>query len=204
MKTPRSKKRRIRFSRILMSIVSLIVLCIGYFVVTTYTYGLRTAHSPAQAAIVLGAAAWGEKPSPVFRERINHAIALYRSGKVKKLLFTGGFGKGSKVAESEVARRYAIRQGVPDADILTENRSRTTLENLRYAQQVARRHQLHSFLIVSDPLHMKRAMAMANDIGLQAKPSPTPTTRYRTLRSQWGMLMHETYFYVGYRLQHPL
>lgn len=204
MKTRRSKLRRIRVRRLLLAFLSLLALGMGYCAISIYVYGKRREQSPAQAAIVLGAAAWGKRPSPVFRERINHAIDLYHAGRVRKLLFTGGYGKGSDFAESEAARRYALRQGVPASDILIETASRTTLENLHYAQQVARQHQLHSFLLVSDPLHMKRAMAMAQDIGLEAKPSPTPTSRFRTMRSQWGMLMHETYFYVGYRLRHPL
>lgn len=204
MKIPRSRSSRLRISRVLIAALGIFVLCLVYFPISIYAYGRRSVNAPAQAAIVLGAAAWGKQPSPVFRERINHAIDLYHAGRVGKLLFTGGYGKGSDFAESEAAKRYAIRQGIPEADILIETSSRTTFENLRNAKQVARQHQLQSFLIVSDPLHMKRAMAMAEDMGLQVNPSPTPTTRYRTVRSQWNMLLNETYFYVGYRLQHPL
>jgi uncharacterized SAM-binding protein YcdF (DUF218 family) len=58
-------------------------------------------------------------------------------------------------------------------------------------------------LIVSDPLHMKRAVSMARDVGLKAEPSPTPSTRYRGLRSQAGQLAYETYYYVGYLLSRP-
>ena len=65
------------------------------------------------AAVVLGAAAWDSRPSPVFRERINHAIVLYQSGKVRKLAFTGGAIKPGFMSEAEVGMRYAVRQGVP-------------------------------------------------------------------------------------------
>jgi hypothetical protein len=58
-------------------------------------------------------------------------------------------------------------------------------------------------LIVSDPLHMKRAMTMATDVGLLADPSPTPSTRYQGMRSQAGLLAHETYYYFGYLLSRP-
>ena len=204
MKPPRSRTKQIKYRRVLIGALCLFVLSVVYLPVSIYAYGRQCVNAPAEAAIVLGAAAWGKQPSPVFRERINHAIDLYRAGKVRKLLFTGGYGKGSDFAESEAAKRYAIQHGIPSSDIYIETSSHTTVENLFYARQVARQHQLNSFLIVSDPLHMKRAMAMAQDMGLQANPSPTPTTRYRTGRSQWNMLLNETYFYVGYRLQHPL
>jgi len=147
---------------------------------------------------------WKDQPSPVFVERINHGIALYRAGQVQTLLFTGGVGAGKQIAESEAAKRYAMVRGVPASDILTESESHTTDENLRFAKRVAEQHHLQSFLIVSDPLHMKRAMAMAHDLGLSALPSPTPTTRYKTVQSQLGFLSHETYFYLDYRCRNLL
>jgi uncharacterized SAM-binding protein YcdF (DUF218 family) len=204
VKVAQLKQRYVPIRKALFGIACGIVLGIGWVAASIYIYGSQSARSPAQAAIVLGAAVWGQEPSPVLRERLNHAIVLYHAGQVQKLLFTGGLGKGSQIAESEAARRYALHQGVPSADILTESRSHTTWENLYYAQQVARPHRLHRFLIVSDPLHMKRAMAMAADLGLSALPSPTPTTRYKTFRSQWGFLVHETYFYIDYKLRRAL
>jgi len=177
---------------------------VGYAATSIYAYGKQTAHTSAQAAIVLGASVWTNYPSPVFIERINHGIALYHTGQVESLLFTGGIGPGETIAESEAAKRYAIAQGVPASDILTESESHTTDENLRFAKSVAEQHHLQSFLIVSDPLHMKRAMAMAEDLRLNALPSPTPTTRYKTVRSQLGFLAHETYFYLDYRCRHLL
>jgi uncharacterized SAM-binding protein YcdF (DUF218 family) len=72
-----------------------------------------------------------------------------------------------------------------------------------YAKQLADTNGINRVLIVSDPLHMKRAMAMASDLGLTADPSPTPSTRYQGLKSQIGLLAHETYYYIGYLLQRP-
>jgi len=184
--------------------VVIAVSIVEYTASRIYAYGSQTTQIPAQAAIVLGAAVRGNQPSPVFAERINHGITIYRAGQVRTLLFTGGIGQGKQIAESEAAKQYAMARGVPVSDILTEAESHTTDENLRFAKRVAEQHHLLSFLIVSDPLHMKRAMAMAHDLGLQALPSPTPTTRYRTLQSQLGFLAHETYFYLDYRCRHLL
>ncbi len=169
--------------------------------VRIYTYGNRTASASAQAAIVLGAAVQGDQPSPVFRERINHAVTLYRTGKVKTLLFTGGTGAGKRISEADAARNYAIRQGVPASDTLIETESRTTFENLRNAKNLADRYHLQTFLIASDPLHMRRSVVMARDLGMTVKPSPTPTTRYRSVQSQWPFLLSETYQYLEYRLR---
>ncbi|MCC5633407.1 YdcF family protein [Nostoc sphaeroides CHAB 2801] len=163
-----------------------------------YLYGSSTNNIKADAAIVLGAAVWGEEPSPVFRERINHAINLYKNGSVKTIIFTGGVGESNEPPEAIVGKNYALAQQVKAADILTETQSRTTHQNLTNALEVAKAHQLNKFLIVSDPLHMKRAVLMARNLGMDAHSSPTPTTRYRSFHSQMEFLSRETYFYFVY------
>ena len=88
-------------------------------------------------------------------------------------------------------------------DIVIEQKSHTTYENILYAKQVADTEGLRTVLIVSDPLHMKRAMSMSKDVGINAYPSPTPTTRYQGIRSQALLLAYETYYYIGYLLRRP-
>jgi uncharacterized SAM-binding protein YcdF (DUF218 family) len=163
-----------------------------------YSYPGTSTLIQADAAIVLGAAAWGERPSPVFRERINYALDLYRSGVVRKLIFTGGQADASEPAEAVVAQGYALNQGIPPGDILIETRSHSTRENLYYARQVAQEHSLARLLIVSDPLHLKRAVLIGQDLDMDVYPAPTPTTRYRSLSSQFRFLIRETYFYAAY------
>src|SRR4030095_14499958 len=103
-------------------------------------------------AIVLGAAVWGTDTSPVFKERINHGIDLYQRGKVRKLIFTGGQGNNGEPTEAAAARQYALERGVPPGDILVEEKSNTTYENILYAKQVADAQGIRTVLIVSDPL----------------------------------------------------
>ncbi|MBI5927905.1 MAG: YdcF family protein [Chloroflexi bacterium] len=165
-----------------------------------YHYSSKQDHQPADAAIVLGAAVYRERPSPVFRERINHAIELYQTGQVNYLIFTGGVGNRDAIAESEAARNYALQMGVPHEAILIETRSTNTTENLMQAKHLVGENDLGRVLVVSDPLHMKRAISIARDLGLDAYPSPTPTTRYRTWRSKSSFLIRETYFYSRYLL----
>jgi uncharacterized SAM-binding protein YcdF (DUF218 family) len=153
---------------------------------------------PADVAIVLGAAAYGDKPSPVFEQRILHAVTLYKNRTVKKLLLTGGFGDGAEMSESQVARRYALQEGVPDRDLLIEKTSRTTVENLKQARDVMQQHGLTTALIVSDPLHMERAAWIATDLKMEAGRSPTPTTRYQSAESRTGFLVREIYALTAY------
>ena len=163
-----------------------------------WSYGTRNQAEKADCAIVLGAAAYGDRPSPVFEERIRHGIALYQTGLVTKIIFTGGCGTGAEHAESEVAAACAAQAGVPAADILTERRSRTTQQNLAEAKLLMDAHGLRTAILVSDPLHMRRAMWMAGDLGIAAVPSPTPTTRYRSLKTKLEFLRHELYYWHHY------
>ena len=192
-----------KIAKVLLLVLTVLLLAVGLVAARVYSYGNASSDSPADAAVVLGAAVWGAEVSPVFRERINHGVALYREGRVRKLIFTGGRGNGGEPTESSAARRYAMRSGVPAADILIEEESHNTYENILYAKRLADARGLRKVLIVSDPLHMKRAVAMAGDLGLAAEPSPTPSTRYRGLRSQAGLLAYETYYYIGYLLGRP-
>ena len=186
-------------------LVILFILMLSAAVLASRIYSFRNNRSAAaaDAAVVLGAAVWTTQVSPVFRERINHAIDLYQKGQVRKLIFTGGQGNPGEPTESSAARQYAIESGVPAHDILIEEKSHTTYENILYAKQLADAHRMKKVLIVSDPLHMKRAMTMAADAGLLADPSPTPSTRYQGLKSQVTLLAHETYYYTGYLLSRP-
>ncbi|MBP7736924.1 MAG: YdcF family protein [Spirochaetes bacterium] len=187
------------------TIIFLIIagLCVGagiYRAAGFISYGKSARPVKADAAIVLGAASYGDKPSPVFRERINHAIWLYRRGFVKKIIFTGARDSRNEPAASAVASRYAAGRGVATGDILCEDRSTTTQENLFGARQLAEKNGLTNFLIVSDPLHMKRSMMLAESLGMAVHPAPTPTTRYRGIGSRLAFLAREVYYYETYLL----
>jgi uncharacterized SAM-binding protein YcdF (DUF218 family) len=192
-----------KLAKWVLLVLAVLLLAAGLVAACVYLYANESSDASADAAVVLGAAVWGAEVSPVFRERINHGVDLYRKGRVRKLIFTGGRGNDGEPTESAAARRYAMRSGVPGADILIEEQSHNTYENLLNAKRLADARGLRTVLIVSDPLHMKRAVSMARDVGLEAEPSPTPSTRYRGLRSQAGQLAYETYYYVGYLLSRP-
>lgn len=165
-----------------------------------WRYGRRRSQRHADAAIVLGAAVWNGHPSPVFRERLNHGIALWRAGRVRRIVLTGGRADYWGIPESEAARRYVRHQGVPEEAIVCEAASRTTFENMIEARRVLAREGLRTALVVSDPIHMKRAMTMARDAGLRARPSPTPTTRYLTWRKRATFLAMEAWALTRYRM----
>ncbi|MEX5412246.1 YdcF family protein [Atlantibacter hermannii] len=180
----------------------LIISCINAS--SIYHYSLRDETHTADCAIIAGAAVTGDHPSPVFQERLNHAVSLYRDGYIKTLIVTGGYSNNNALSDAAVARRYLLSQNVPDQAILVEDRSHVTRENLHYAKVIMTMNQLHNALIVSDPLHMKRIMLMAHDEGIEAWSSPTSTSRYRSFISRMHFLMRETFWYSVYLVYRAL
>ena len=150
-------------------------------------------------ALVLGAAVRGDAPSPVFAARLDHAAALWRAGRVGRLVTTGGSRDAARAAESTVGQAYLRRLGVPDSAVTGEARSRTTRQNLACARPLLGASE--RVVLVSDPLHLWRARWQARDLGLDAVASAAPTTRYRSLRTQLPFLAREVWFSAVYAVQ---
>jgi len=198
-------KQGFRFSRknilrVAACLVFAIVLYAALIAVSIWTFADVDETQQADAAIVLGASIWDDEPSPVFAERINHSIWLYENGYIGKIIFTGGIAEGASYSESSVARNFAIERGIPAQSIFIEEHSTITQENFYYAVQIIEESTIESVLIVSDPLHMRRAMLMANDNNLEAYSSPTRTSSYQSLQTQLPFLARETFFYIGYQM----
>jgi uncharacterized SAM-binding protein YcdF (DUF218 family) len=127
----------------------------------------------AEAIVVMGAAQYDGRPSPVFAARLDHAIDLFHAGLAPRLVVTGGKAEGDRTTEAATARRYAIERGVPETAILVEDASRTTLDSIRGVAALLHGQGLRQAVFVSDPTHMLRVLQMAGDAGLEAHGSAT-------------------------------
>ena len=159
---------------------------------------------PLDAAIVLGAAAYGGKPSPVFAGRLDYGEQLLREGRVRYVIVTGGGRDDPSQPEARAGREYLVARGLDPARVLLETRSWTTPENLCFALQVGAAHGLRTYAIVSDPLHLRRAMHYARDLQLDARPAGTPFTRYRGVAARLRFIARETYVYARHMLGGPV
>lgn len=200
VKTYPKKNRMLQF---LLIVVIILLLYVVYTAYSIWSYGQQTKPAQADAAIVLGAAIVDGEPSPVLKGRIDHALMLYDAGSVKKLIFTGGSGGEGEISEAEAARAYAVSHGVIPEDILIETTSTITEQNLHNAKIVAERGGITSFLIVSDPLHMKRAILMAEDLNMDAESSPVVNSVYKSWSTKLPFLLREVFFYIGYQVVSP-
>lgn len=131
---------------------------------------------PASAIVVLGAAQYVGRPSPVLRARLDHAIDLWRRRLAPVIIVTGGTGRGDTTSEAAVSQRYATRRGVPAQAILMETKGRTTSESMEGVAVLMAQRQRRDVLLVSDPFHMLRLTILARRHGLVPYASPTPTS----------------------------
>lgn len=146
--------------------------------------GARDGARASDAIVVLGAAQYVGRPSPVLRARLDHALDLWQRGLAPRLIFTGGTGAGDTTSEAAVSRKYALRHGVPDSAILLENEGRTTRESLAAVSAIMRARQLRSAILVSDPFHMLRLRILSTQYGVEAYTSPTQTSPISANRGQ--------------------
>jgi uncharacterized SAM-binding protein YcdF (DUF218 family) len=148
----------------------------AYTTLRIWQQGARDEVRPAGAIVVLGAAQFNGRPSPVYAARLDHAVSLYLHGMAPLLIVTGGKAEGDRTTEADAGRAYAIARSVPDSAILAETHGRTTLESLDAVADMLRARHIRDAIFVSDPTHMLRVLRIAQDLGIVAWGSPTPTS----------------------------
>ena len=140
----------------------------------------------ADAIVVLGAAQYEGRPSPVLKARLDHAIDLHRRGLAPLLIVTGGRGYGDTTTEAAVSQRYAVKRGVPAEAILLEDQGRTTSESMRAVAAILEtsRDSPRRVILVSDPFHMLRLAVLARRFSLDPETSPTRTSPISANRTE--------------------
>ncbi len=149
---------------------------------------------------VLGAAMYGQRPSPTFQGRLEHAALLYRRGFAQQLLVLGGKQPGDQATEADTGRAWLVSNGLPDAAVSAEPEGNTTLESLRAAAEFMREQDLQTVMLVSDPWHNLRVRRMARDLGMRAYVSATWQSAAKSQWKRLGGYARETFAYLYYRL----
>lgn len=191
--------RRSGFSRFLLRLGA--VLAVGWLASLACIAGWarRSVSGPADAIVVLGAAQYGGRPSPVLRSRLDHALALWKDTQAPRVVVTGGRRPGDLISEAAAGRRYLVRRGVPNQVILLEPAGRTSLasiegtaavlDGVRDSLRLPRRPRV---LLVSDPFHMLRLDILARLYGMQPLPSPTRTSPISANRAVLEYMVRES------------
>lgn len=142
-------------------------------VLAVVAWGARDRARPADAIVVLGAAQYAGRPSPVLKARLDHAVDLWKRGLARRVVLTGGRGIGDTISEAAVGRKYVMRAGVADSAILLEKEGRTTEASVEAVAGIMEEKHLERAILVSDPFHMLRLQILARRFGVEAVTSPT-------------------------------
>jgi uncharacterized SAM-binding protein YcdF (DUF218 family) len=151
---------------------------------------------PADAIIVLGAAEYRGRPSPVLEARLNHALILYLKGMAPRVITTGGAGGDPVFTEGSVGRAYLTQHGVPPEAVVVEREGESTAQSVAAVVEIMRRMNLRSAIVVSDGYHIFRVKKMLESSGLKVYGSPRPSIPPGEWRARWQDLKQA----VGYLL----
>jgi uncharacterized SAM-binding protein YcdF (DUF218 family) len=181
------------YFRVTAAIIGIVLAAWVVSMILVDRVGRRDEAQKADAIVVLGAAQYVGRPSPVLRARVDHAVSLWKRGLAPTLILTGGIGVGDTTSEAAVARKYAMSRGIPDRAIVLEINGRTTSESMRAVARIMDDREQESVILVSDPFHMLRLSILARRYGLEPYTSPTRTSPIESNREErWKYMVSES------------
>jgi uncharacterized SAM-binding protein YcdF (DUF218 family) len=164
------------FARLVYAAAILLMAIWASFVIAIVDAGRQDQAASADAIIVLGAAQYEGRPSPVLKARLDHAASLWNRGLAPRMIVTGGRGVGDTTSEAAVGRRYLAQRGIPADSISMDTEGLTTSQSMVAARQLLGTKSYPSVLIVSDPFHMLRLAILARRLHMIPRLSPTRTS----------------------------
>ncbi|HXU21022.1 MAG TPA: YdcF family protein [Verrucomicrobiae bacterium] len=158
---------------------------------------------PADTIVVLGAAEYRGRPSPVLEARLNHALWLYLQQMAPYIITTGGAGGDPVFTEGDVGREYLTKHGVPAEAIVVEKKGSSTVESLTAVAEIMRRMNFKSCIVVSDGYHIFRVKRMLESRGLHVYGSPRPEQPESGWRQRW-LYLRQAAGYLLWRVGIPI
>ncbi len=176
---PARGKRGRPWRWVAVGLAAVVALAAGYYVISflqVWSTGRSDQARPVDAIVVMGAAQYDGEPSPQLAARLDHVVELWPQGLAPLVVVTGGNRPGDRFTEAQASAAYLTERGVPAEAIVLEDRGTTSYESLEGVAALLAERGLDDVLIVTDPYHALRSRLIAEDLGLRAHVSPTPTT----------------------------
>ncbi len=183
-----------------------LAIAVAFLIYGAYIYGqirdwaVRDDVHPADAIVVLGAAQYNGRPSPVLKARLDHAFDLYRKGYARTIITTGSYGPDLNFSEAQVSTKYLVGRGVDSSNIITDQGGGSTYDSIDAASGLLKAKGWKTALVVSDGFHLYRVRRMFTDKGIVAYTSPAPNSPIEVASSQrfWHSL-REVVLFSAYR-----
>lgn len=165
--------------RLLLGLLIVVAVLAGYLGVTALQVR-SAAHSDdwaesstkAEAIVVLGAAQYDGKPSPVLASRLDHALELFNDGAAETIVVTGYKRDSDRFTEAYAGLKYLLKRGVPESALLVVDDGSNTWESLSAVKRVLAKRDIHDVILVSSRYHNRRLQGVASELGLSATVSP--------------------------------
>lgn len=194
----RRRRRRWPF-RVIVGLGLAIVAYVGVTFVQVWSDSHVDDAGPADTLVVLGAAQYDGRPSPVLQARLDHALELYESGMAGAVIVTGGKQEGDRFTEAFSSYDYLRTNGIPEGSLFLEVDGENTYQQLSASRLIMDNNGFESALLVSDPYHSKRLLAIADEVGLDdvgVSPSDSGSSLSSLLRETAAVSLGR---FVGYR-----
>lgn len=166
----------IRFAAYVVLLGSIVSIYLG---ATIYSFGWRAKPQKSDCIIVLGCKVKGAQPSPFLKGRLDEGIRLFKEGYGRYIIVSGGQGPGEDITEAEAMRRYLVEKGIAQDSIILEDRSKSTIENLKNSKVIMEEKGLRNAVIVSNKFHLKRASNTVLKLGMAASYSGVFINEYK-------------------------
>lgn len=168
-------------------IIIIFIIMLGIIGVNIKKFGNNSKPNKSDCVIVLGCSVYGKTPSPFLVERVKEGLKLVKEGYADYIIVSGGKGPGEDISEAEAMKRYLLKKGLKENQIIKEDKSLTTMDNLTNSKKVMNEKGFNSTIIVSNKFHLKRASLMAKKVDLNASYSGVYVKEYES---------HETYGFL--------
>jgi len=173
----------------------------GYLYREIRTLAEKDEARPADTIVVLGAAQYNGRPSPVLKARLDHAYDLYDRGLAHTIITTGSYGPDPNFSEAHVGTRYLVQRGIDEGHIITEQGSGTTHDSIQAVAMMMQAKAWKSALVVSDGFHLFRVKKMFEDEGIVAFTSPAPLSPIESAAApRFWYTLREVFMFSAYRL----
>jgi uncharacterized SAM-binding protein YcdF (DUF218 family) len=193
-----ARRRRIPVAvRVVFGLVLAAFVYYGVTLIQVYVTGRSDQAREVDAIVVMGAAQYDGRPSPQLAARLDHVVTLYGEGLAPFVVVTGGKQPEDRFTEAEASRDYLVDRGVPADVILMESEGHTTYQSMEGVADLLHARGLNQVLVVTDPFHSLRSRMIAEDVGLDAYVSPTPTSVVRGAREVRRHLLEAAGVAVG-------
>ena len=157
----------------------------------------------ADAIVVLGAAEYSGRPSPVYRARLDHAYDLFQRGLAPVVITTGGAAADPHYNEGGVGHDYLMHRGIPEQDLIAETQGSDTAQSAARVGVILRANHMRSCLAVSDEYHVFRIRKLLEHEGVQVFVAPRPDSRPHSAWQRFLAVSREAASYLAWRLHVP-